>query len=359
MSDDAPVSPLTPDRLYRAADIAALDFATTRELAPLREFADQPRAHEAIRFGTEMAVRGFNIFAIGAIGAHIQGSVRALEDTAGRREKPSDWVYVNNNFTTPHRPVAIALPSGRAPALDKALSGRIDDLKGSLPAAFESEEYQKRRGAIEQEARGRNERAFSTVRDNATAKGVAILRTPMGFAMAPMKDGQVVQPVEFNAWPTERQQEVQAAIEELEKDLEDRLRGLPRLEREQRDAVRALDREIERDPGSSAVVRPHRCLRAPGRRPVVLCVFRNRATSTGLLSLSPSRRRLPVDRVARVCPCAGYRLRCLGGRGVFFPRRRMMLGRPVAVGMMAHAPRRVVVRVLGARAAIGALVARA
>ena len=57
-----------------------------------------------------MAVRGFNIFAIGAIGAHIQGSVRALlEDAAAKRPKPSDWVYVNN-FATPHRPVAIALP---------------------------------------------------------------------------------------------------------------------------------------------------------------------------------------------------------------------------------------------------------
>ena len=55
----------------------------------------------AIRLGTEMAVRGFNIFAIGANGAHIQGSVRALlEDAASRRPRPSDWVYVNN-FATP------------------------------------------------------------------------------------------------------------------------------------------------------------------------------------------------------------------------------------------------------------------
>ena len=72
MPASAPTSPLPPDRLYRQADIAALRFETTRELAPLRDYADQPRAHEAIRFGTEMAVRGFNIFAIGANGAHIQ-----------------------------------------------------------------------------------------------------------------------------------------------------------------------------------------------------------------------------------------------------------------------------------------------
>src|SRR5690242_21831772 len=103
MSAEDPVLPLPPDRLYRAADMAALDFATTSELAPMRAFAEQPRAYEAIRFGTDMAVRGFNVFAIGANGANIQDSVRTLlEDAASRREKPSDWVYVNN-FTAPHR----------------------------------------------------------------------------------------------------------------------------------------------------------------------------------------------------------------------------------------------------------------
>ena len=126
------------------------------------------------------------------------------------------------------------------------MQGLIADLKAALPAVFESEDYQKRRSAIEQGIRGRNERALNALRDKATAKGIAILRTPMGFAMAPMKDGQVVPPADFNAWPAEQQQAVQTAIEELEKDLEETLRALPRLEREQRDAVRELDRETAR-----------------------------------------------------------------------------------------------------------------
>ena len=246
MPASEPISPLPPDRLYRPADISQLHFETTGDLAPLHAFADQPRAHEAIRFGTEMAVRGFNIFAIGANGANIHGSVRALlADAAAQRPKPADWVYVNN-FATPHRPVAIALPAGRAGALDKAIEHLIDDLKASLPAAFESEDYQKRRSSIEQESRAGNDRAFTALREKATAKNIAILRTPMGFAMAPMQDGQVVPPAEFNAWPEERQRTVQAAIEELEKDLETTLRGLPRQERAQRDAVRALDRDTAR-----------------------------------------------------------------------------------------------------------------
>jgi predicted ATP-dependent protease len=252
MEESRPIPKLPPERLYRAADLAALEFATTADLGPPAALVEQPRAHEAIRFGTEMAVRGFNVFAIGANGAQIHHSVRALLDDAARvRPTPSDWVYVNN-FAVPHRPVAIALPSRRAPELAKAVDRLIDDVKVSLPAAFESEDYQKRRGTIEQETRGRNEQALSALRNKATAKGVGILRTPMGFAMAPMKDGQVVPPQEFNTWSAERQQEVQASIEELEKDLEQTLRAIPRQERELRDAVRQLDRDTAR----SAIMQP-------------------------------------------------------------------------------------------------------
>jgi predicted ATP-dependent protease len=252
MEESGPVPKLPPERLYRVADLSALEFTTTADIASPAALVEQPRAHEAIRFGTEMAVRGFNIFAIGANGAQIHDSVRSLLDDAARmRPTPSDWVYVNN-FVVPHRPVAIALPSRRAPELAKAVDRLIDDVKLSLPAAFEGEDYQKRRGTVEQGIRGRNEQALAALRDKATAKGVAILRTPMGFAMAPTKDGQVIPPQEFNTWPPERQQELQASIEELEKDLEQTLRAIPRQERELRDAVRQLDRDTAR----SAVMQP-------------------------------------------------------------------------------------------------------
>jgi hypothetical protein len=78
-----PVNPLSAARLYRPADLGALEFLTTGELAPLGTLASYPRASEAISLGTEMSQRGCNIFAIGASGARIQQSVKApLEDAA-------------------------------------------------------------------------------------------------------------------------------------------------------------------------------------------------------------------------------------------------------------------------------------
>jgi predicted ATP-dependent protease len=238
-----PVQPVPPEQLYRPAAFGALEFASTADLAPLPGLIEQPRAREAIGFGTTIGQRGFNIFAIGAPGARIRQSVRAmLDDAAGKRAAPSDWVYVNN-FDAPHCPIAIALPAGRAPALGRAIHNLIDDLKVALPAIFESEDYQKRRAAIEQSIQNKNEQAFTALNDKAQAHGIAILRTPVGFAMAPARDGKVVPPTEFNAWPEAAQKAVRDAILELEKDLEETLRALPRREKEQRDAVRTLDRD--------------------------------------------------------------------------------------------------------------------
>ena len=244
--------PLPAEQLYRAADLSALPFATTADLAPLPGLAGQPRAHEAIRFGTTMAHDGFNIFAIGAGGARPQQAIRGLlEDAARGLPEPHDWAYVYN-FTDPQRPVALRLPPGRAPSLQHTVHDLIDDLRSILPSVFEGDDYQKRRAALLQSIQAKSEANFTALTQKATAAGIAILRTPMGFAMAPMRDGKVVPPADFNAWPAADQQAARTAIEGLEHDLEETLRAAPRVEKEQRDAVRALDREV----ASFAIAQP-------------------------------------------------------------------------------------------------------
>ncbi len=239
-------TPLSPDRLYRAADSSVLDFTTTAELAQLPGLIHQARAREAIGFGTCISQPGFNIFAVGDTAGRVRDSVRLMLDEAALGQPgPPDWIYVYN-FADPQRPKALSLPAGRAPALQKAVHDLIEELKVALPAVFESEDYQKQRGAVEQAIQAKGQAAFAALNEKAQAKNIAILRTPAGFTMAPLRDGKIVPPADFNAWTREEQLAVQAAIESLEKDLEDTLRGMPRLEKEQRDAVLALERETAR-----------------------------------------------------------------------------------------------------------------
>jgi lon-related putative ATP-dependent protease len=237
------VQPLEAGKLYRATDLSSLSFSTTADLPPIDGLVGQARAFEAIQFGTRVDKSGFNLFVIGPNGARMQDAVKALlADETRTRPSPPDWVYVNN-FADPDRPVAIELPTGRAPKFHEAMHKLIDDLSGALPAVFQSEDYQTRRGAIDESFQRKHREAFSALRDKAAEKDVVLLRTPLGFALAPAKNGQVVPPEEFTTWPEVKRRQTQTIIETLEKDLEHIVHQIPQWERERRDELRRLNRE--------------------------------------------------------------------------------------------------------------------
>jgi len=238
----SPLGALAPSELYRAADLSQLAFATTADIKPIEEMVGQDRAAQAIRFGTGIGRPGFNLFVIGPPGAAMQDAVTAILKTQARAQpSPKDWVYVNN-FTDSDKPIAIELPAGRALKFRDALHHLIDDLKTALPAVFQSEDYQTRRSAIDEDFHRKQGEAFSALSEQANAQNVAIMRTPFGFALAPTHDGKVVPPEEFSAWPEARRSEVQATMQSLEKELEHAVRQLPKLEKERRDAIRQLNR---------------------------------------------------------------------------------------------------------------------
>lgn len=237
------VQPLSADQLYRTTDLSELKFATTAELQPIEGLVGQTRASEAIRFGTQVDKAGFNLFVIGRHGARMQDAVKGvLTERARAKPSPSDWVYVNN-FATADRPIAIELPAGRARKFQDAMHKLIDDLKAALPALFQSEDYHTRRGAIDESFQKKQGEALSALRDKAAEQGVVILRTPLGFALAPARNGQVVPPDEFNSWPEAKRRETQAVIQALEKDLERIIHQIPQWETQRRDEIRQLNRD--------------------------------------------------------------------------------------------------------------------
>ncbi|QWG22775.1 AAA family ATPase [Bradyrhizobium sediminis] len=243
VTGETAVRPLAAEQLYRPTDLSGLVFSTTAELQPIDGLVGQARAVEAIRFGTQVGKAGFNLFVIGPNGARMQDAVKAmLTAEAAGKPAPSDWVYVHN-FADPGKPIAIELPAGRAREFHNAMHKLIDDLKSALPAVFQSEDYQTRQAAIDESFQKRQGEAFSALRDKAAAKDIAVLRTPLGFALAPVKDGKVVPPDEFSAWPEARRREVQAVIETLEKDLEHIIRQVPQWETQRRDETRQLNRD--------------------------------------------------------------------------------------------------------------------
>ncbi|MGB3391736.1 MAG: AAA family ATPase [Pseudaminobacter sp.] len=238
-----PPSGLAAEQLYRSADLSALSFATTADLEGTDSIIGQQRAVEAVRFASRVGKSGFNLFVIGAPEARMRQAVQTmLEGQAADEEAPADWAYVNN-FAVPHKPVAISLPAGRAPDFRDAMHELIEDLKAALPVAFESEDYQTRRSTIDETFQKMQADAFAELGSKAQARNLVLIRTPMGFALAPTRDGQVVPPEEFNTWEEAKQQETRATIHEMEKELERVVRHIPSWEKQRREEIRKLSRD--------------------------------------------------------------------------------------------------------------------
>lgn len=235
---------LTVEDLQLCCDPALLDFVDTSSLEPLPGLIGQERALGAIKLAASMAHWDFNLFVLGPVGAGRHSAVQTLlEVEAAGRPVPPDWVYVND-FANPDRPKAIALPPGTARPLQKALETLVDDLATDIPALFESEQYQTRRNAFEQRLSTRKQDAFDKVVKKSQDRHVTIMRTPMGFAIAGLRNGEVIKPDDFANLSDADRAAIEDAVNRTEKDLEKYLKSIPRLEKEHRAAVALLNSEM-------------------------------------------------------------------------------------------------------------------
>ena len=193
--------PLPPSVLCRRSDPGSLGFATTADLADVPGIIGQERAEEAVRFAIGIRRYGYNLYALGTSGMGKHGFVRAfLEARAAGEPAPSDWAYVHN-FADPRRPRALRLPPGRASLLREDLQRLVEELRAAIPAVFEGEDYRTRKKALEAQLSVQGERAFGSLEERARARGVAIVRTPAGVGMAPLRDGEVLEPEAFARLP--------------------------------------------------------------------------------------------------------------------------------------------------------------
>ncbi len=239
-------APLSPEKLYTRCDFAAAPFASTDELEDLPGMLGQARAAEAVDFGLAIRAEGFNLFVMGPVGTGKRTLVMEMvEKAAAASPVPADWVYVNN-FAQPHKPKAISLPTGRGKALKADMQRLIEDLLAAIPSIFESDEYRNRLEEIEQEFSERENDAFKAFGEEAEREGIALLRTPSGFGLAPERNGEVLGPDEFEKLPEEEKARIRKVIEGLHDRLHKLIRQAPQWLREKRERVRELNREFSR-----------------------------------------------------------------------------------------------------------------
>ncbi|HSQ64001.1 MAG TPA: AAA family ATPase [Polyangiaceae bacterium] len=244
---DQPVRPplaLAWDDLCTRCDPERFSFESTGELEPLSERVGQQRAVAALQFGVGIRHEGYNIYAMGRAGAGKYTAVRAvLEQRAAKEPVPQDLCYVHD-FAQPNRPRALRLPAGKGNQLRKDLEQLVDDLQIAIPGALESDEFRARKESLEEELKNQQESAFGELKARAEASSVALVHTPLGFALAPVKNGEVLEPDDFAKLPEDERAHFEHDMAALSQDLRALLEKLPRWEQEVRRKLKTIIREM-------------------------------------------------------------------------------------------------------------------
>lgn len=235
---------LPPDKLRQRCALDQFTFETTAELEVLEGLIGQKRAVEAVQFGIGIRQEGYNLYVLGPHGTGKYTAVSEfLEQKAATEPTPADWCYVNN-FEHPHKPQPLQLPPGKAVALQRDMEQLVQELRTTIPAVFDGEDYKTRKKTLEEEFTKQQENAFKDVQAQAKVQDLALIRTPSGLAFAPLQDGQVIKPEDFQNLPAEKQAEIEEAVDALQNQLQETIQKVQQLEKEHRAQLKTLDREV-------------------------------------------------------------------------------------------------------------------
>lgn len=238
------LKPLDADQLYHRCDLSQFGFRSTADLSPDFAALGQERAMDAINFAVGMPHPGYNLFVSGSTGIGRRELVtRTIKERATRGEAPQDWVYVHN-FERSHEPKMLNLPKGLGQALSHDMQRLVEQLLIRIPATFKSDDYRNRVQELTDEFEQREENEFKALGEKAHEDQVTLMRTPAGYTLGPLKDGKLMTPDQFKALPEEEQDRIKAALERLNAELTNLVRELPKLQQEQREAIKALEDEV-------------------------------------------------------------------------------------------------------------------
>jgi lon-related putative ATP-dependent protease len=236
---------LPPEALRAAFDPTSLTFDCTDKLQPLTDFVGQDRAISALQFGLGMYKPGYNIFVTGLSGTGKTSAILEYvrQHAEDRENLVRDWIYVHN-FDEPDRPNAISLPRGEGRSLRDSLEKLLETVRTLLVAAFQSDDYERRRRELMEEGQRRAEALVEEARAKAEEAGFALRFGPGMVQTIPLKGGRPITPEEFQALSPDEQRRLQQADAPIHKLVADTAEQVRAIEREVAATIQDLDRKV-------------------------------------------------------------------------------------------------------------------
>lgn len=235
---------LDPGKLRITCDPEAFSFETTEDIDALDGIIGQHRAVSAARFGLGVRAPGYNIYLAGPSGTgKMTFALSAVKERAEEEPDPDDWCYIHN-FEEPDSPRAVNLPAGQANVFKSDMEELVEELRAAIPRAFESADFEEQRTQVLRRFQEESAQALRGLEQMAQEQGFQLKRTSSGFVAVPIKEGEPLTQEEYSKLEEEERQK----LEEIGKDLQGRitetLRQLRSTEREARQEIAKLEREI-------------------------------------------------------------------------------------------------------------------
>ena len=241
---------LSLDEIYKCCDPAIFTFNTTDDLPAFYGTIGQERALDALDFGLSLESTGFNIFLLGENGTGRMTTIKSiLVQKASSEPIPPDWCYVYN-FKDPDTPVAISLEPGRALVFQKDMEELIKVLKVEIPKVFESKEYEKQRSKITEDAQKKQKDIFTSLEQEAEAKGFSVRKTISGLIIIPVKKtGEPLTEEEYELLD----EKTRKKIDEIGRALQEKLNDAVHVVREAEKLVKEHVARLEKEAALAAV----------------------------------------------------------------------------------------------------------
>src|SRR3989337_4533135 len=120
----------------------------------------------------------------------------------------------------------------------------VETLKRDIPRVFESKDYEKHRYEILDGQQERTKAFFYRVEQKAVEKGFILKKTVSGLAVVPAKDGKPMGQQEYDALPRDKRAKFDEELGLLQDRLSDAIREARIVEKETKERINALDREV-------------------------------------------------------------------------------------------------------------------
>ncbi len=238
------VTELTADQAYKVCGPENVGCDSSQELTALETIVGQDRALRAMQFGLGIKEKGFNIYVSGMPGTGRTTAVRRfLEEVAAAKPIPMDWCYVNN-FDDPYHPHALNLPAGRAAELQKGIENLTKLVFQEVRNVFESEEYAKQKEEVLNKFQQQKQVILEQVNQLANQESFTLQPTPMGVVTVPTHNGKPLSEEDFLKMTQKDKDVLLQKQQKVQNALETSIRQTRSLDKDARDAVDKLDREV-------------------------------------------------------------------------------------------------------------------